>query len=51
MAAILAKISQNNKISQNGHIIYMATLFNNYPHISSSANWRATASYVGMVVE
>ena len=30
----------------------MATLFNNHPYISSSkfsANWRATAAYVGMV--
>ena len=32
----------------------MATLFNNHPYTSSSkfsANWRATATYVGMVVE
>ena len=32
----------------------MTTLFNNHPYISSSkfsANWRATANYVGMVVE
>ena len=31
-----------------------ATLFNNLPHISSSkfsADWHATATYVGMVVE
>ena len=30
---------------------YMATLFNNHPYISSSkssADWRATATYVGM---
>ena len=32
----------------------MATLFNNHPYIGSSkfsANWRATATYVGMIVE
>ena len=32
----------------------MATLFNNYPYISSSkfsANWHATATNIGMVVE
>ena len=32
----------------------MDTLFNNHPYISSSkfsADWRATATYVGMVVE
>ena len=31
-----------------------ATLFNNHPHISNSkfsADWRATTTYVGMVVE
>ena len=32
----------------------MTTLFNNHPSINSSnfsANWRATATYVGKVVE
>ena len=35
-------------------ITWLATLFNNHPYISSSkfsANWHATATYVGMVVE
>ena len=36
-------------------ITSVTTLFNNHPYISSSkfsaANWRATATYVGMVVE
>ena len=36
------------------YVLHMATLFNNHPHISSrkfSANWRAMATYVEMVVE
>ena len=45
---------KNKKCYAHSDMHSMATLFNNHLYISSgkfSANWRATATYVGMVFE
>ena len=55
MNALADKVYQQEVPCTQWYAVHtMATLFNNHPYISSSkfsANWRATATYVGIVVE
>ena len=50
----LADKAHKQRMSQWYTLHSTTTLFNNHPYISSckfSANWHATTTYVGMVVE